>query len=43
MADAKTIEDTPEIRERWGNFQWTPENAAKAMEAEYKRIFARWK
>lgn len=29
---AKTIPDTPEIRERWGAFAWTPENAAKAKE-----------
>ncbi|MBR0551466.1 complex I 24 kDa subunit family protein [Stakelama marina] len=29
---AKTIPDTPEIRERWGAFAWTEENAAKAKE-----------
>ena len=29
---AKTIPDTPEIRERWGGFAWTGENAAKAAE-----------
>jgi NADH-quinone oxidoreductase subunit E len=32
MADAKTIPETPEIRARWGNFAWTPENAEKARE-----------
>jgi len=30
MADAKAIEETPEIRARWGGFAWTAENAAKA-------------
>jgi len=30
MADANAIEDTPEIRARWGNFSWTSENAEKA-------------
>jgi NADH-quinone oxidoreductase subunit E len=30
MADAKAIEDTPELRARWGNFAWTAENAEKA-------------
>ena len=25
--------DTPELRERWGNFAWTKDNAAKAKEA----------
>lgn len=30
MADANAIEDTPELRARWGNFAWTPENAEKA-------------
>lgn len=30
MADAKAIEDTPELRARWGGFAWTAENAAKA-------------
>ncbi|GAA4776617.1 NAD(P)H-dependent oxidoreductase subunit E [Stakelama sediminis] len=29
---AKTIPDTPEIRERWGAFAWTEDNAAKAKE-----------
>jgi NADH-quinone oxidoreductase subunit E len=32
MADANAIEDTPEIRARWGNFAWTSENAAKAAQ-----------
>jgi NADH-quinone oxidoreductase subunit E len=30
MADANAIEDTPELRARWGNFAWTAENAEKA-------------
>ncbi len=30
MADAKAIEDTPELRARWGGFAWTAENAEKA-------------
>jgi len=30
MADANAIEDTPELRARWGGFAWTAENAAKA-------------
>lgn len=30
MADALAIEDTPELRARWGGFAWTAENAAKA-------------
>ena len=30
MADANAIEDTPEIRARWGNFAWNAETAAKA-------------
>ncbi|QIG80513.1 complex I 24 kDa subunit family protein [Stakelama tenebrarum] len=29
---AKTIPDTPEIRERWSGFAWTKANAAKAKE-----------
>lgn len=30
MADAKAIEDTPELRARWGGFAWTAENAEQA-------------
>ena len=30
MADANAIQDTPEIRARWGGFAWNAENAAKA-------------
>ena len=30
MADANAIEDTPELRARWGGFAWTAENAEKA-------------
>lgn len=30
MADANAIEDTPEIRARWGEFAWTAENAEQA-------------
>jgi NADH-quinone oxidoreductase subunit E len=30
MADANKIEDTPELRARWGGFAWSAENAAKA-------------
>ncbi len=30
MAEAATLSDTPEIRERWGAFAWTDANAAKA-------------
>jgi NADH-quinone oxidoreductase subunit E len=30
MADRHLAPDTPELRERWGNFAWTAENAAKA-------------
>ena len=30
MADANAIEDTPEIRARWGGFAWTAENAEQA-------------
>lgn len=29
MADRHLEPDTPELRARWGNFAWTPENAAK--------------
>lgn len=32
MADRAPAPDTPELRERWGNFAWTAENAAKAKE-----------
>ncbi|GGD93132.1 NADH dehydrogenase [Tsuneonella deserti] len=32
MADRSPHPDTPELRERWGNFAWTPDNAAKAKE-----------
>ena len=32
MADAPQIPDEAETRARWGNFAWTPENAAKAKE-----------
>ncbi|MGB3807384.1 MAG: NADH-quinone oxidoreductase subunit NuoE [Erythrobacter sp.] len=30
MADRTPAPDTPELRERWSNFAWTPENKAKA-------------
>jgi len=30
MADVNAIEDTPEIRARWGNFAWDAETAEKA-------------
>src|SRR5688572_1674238 len=33
MADRRLADDTPELRERWGNFAWTAENAAKAKDA----------
>ena len=33
MADRAPHPDTPELRERWGNFAWTKDNAAKAKEA----------
>ncbi|MBC7492435.1 MAG: NAD(P)H-dependent oxidoreductase subunit E, partial [Novosphingobium sp.] len=33
MAERHLEPDTPEIRARWGNFAWKPENAAKAKEA----------
>lgn len=32
MADAPQIPDEAETRARWGSFQWTPENVAKAQE-----------
>ncbi|MCW3847824.1 NAD(P)H-dependent oxidoreductase subunit E [Sphingomonas sp. LB-2] len=32
MAEKPPLEDTPELRARWGGFAWTPENAAKANE-----------
>jgi len=32
MAARHIDPDTPELRARWGNFAWTPENAAKAKE-----------
>jgi NADH-quinone oxidoreductase subunit E len=32
MADAPTLPDEAETRARWGDFAWTPENAAKAKE-----------
>ncbi|HYI64325.1 MAG TPA: NAD(P)H-dependent oxidoreductase subunit E [Allosphingosinicella sp.] len=30
MAEAARFPDTPETRERWGGFSWTPENATRA-------------
>jgi NADH-quinone oxidoreductase subunit E len=30
MAEASRLSDTPEIRERWGAFAWTADNAAQA-------------
>jgi NADH-quinone oxidoreductase subunit E len=33
MAERAPHPDTPELRERWGNFAWTEENAAKAKAA----------
>jgi NADH-quinone oxidoreductase subunit E len=30
MAEANRLSATPEIRERWGAFAWTPENATQA-------------
>jgi NADH-quinone oxidoreductase subunit E len=33
VAERAPHPDTPELRERWGNFAWTEENAAKAKEA----------
>jgi len=37
MADRHLEPDTPELRERWGAFAWTPENAeaARALIARY--------
>ncbi|MCH7628859.1 MAG: NAD(P)H-dependent oxidoreductase subunit E [Proteobacteria bacterium] len=32
MADRHPEPDSPELRARWGNFAWTPENAAKASD-----------
>ena len=32
MADRAPAPDTPELRERWGNFAWTAENAALAKD-----------
>jgi len=32
MAERPIEPDTPELRERWGGFAWTAENAAKAKE-----------
>jgi NADH-quinone oxidoreductase subunit E len=32
MAARSPAPDTPELRERWGSFAWTAENAAKAAE-----------
>ena len=32
MAERHIEPDTPELRERWGSFAWTAENAAKAKE-----------
>ena len=37
MAERAPHPDTPELRERWGNFAWTAENAAEA-----KKIVARY-
>jgi NADH-quinone oxidoreductase subunit E len=33
VAERAPHPDTPELRERWGNFAWTEENAARAKEA----------
>ena len=33
MAERRLEANTPELRERWGAFTWTTENAAKAKEA----------
>jgi len=30
MAEARRLADTPELRERWGGFAWTKENAERA-------------
>ncbi|MBC2669616.1 complex I 24 kDa subunit family protein [Novosphingobium piscinae] len=32
MADRHIEPDSPELRARWGNWAWTPDNAAKAQE-----------
>ena len=32
MAEKPPLEDTPELRARWGGFAWTAENAAQANE-----------
>ncbi|MGQ0559827.1 MAG: NADH-quinone oxidoreductase subunit NuoE [Sphingosinicella sp.] len=32
MAEARRLGDTPEIRERWGGFAFTPENETRAKE-----------
>ena len=32
MADRAPAPDTPELRQRWGSFAWTGDNAAKAAE-----------
>jgi NADH:ubiquinone oxidoreductase subunit D len=32
MAGGGGILDDPEVRARWEGFQWTPENARKAMD-----------
>jgi NADH-quinone oxidoreductase subunit E len=32
MAERRLADDTPELRERWGAFAWTAENAAKAKD-----------
>jgi NADH-quinone oxidoreductase subunit E len=37
MAESTRLTATPEMRERWGNFAWTAENAAQA-----KKIIARY-
>ena len=34
MADRAPAPDTPELRERWGSFAWTAENADKAKEMQ---------
>lgn len=33
MADRRIEPDAPELRARWGDFAWTPENAEKAAKA----------
>jgi NADH-quinone oxidoreductase subunit E len=33
MAERRLADDTPELRERWGGFAWTKENAANAKQA----------